>query len=107
MLSMGTHTRSRCTLIYVIESMMNLLFTTSTFMFSQRLNNGEVMFSMVNILPKVICSNWKENILSVLTNGARNITRRYQGVVDRLYNASTKMLVCLWCGAHQSGLVIG
>ena len=68
---------------------------------------GKVMFNMVDILISVIYPNWKENILTVFTDGACNITVWFQGVVTRLYNASTIILVQVWCDDHQIELVMG
>ena len=68
---------------------------------------GKVMFNMVDILISVIYPNWKENILTVFTDGASNITVWFQGVVTCLYNASTIILVQVWCDDHQIELVMG
>ena len=74
-------------------------------MFEQ--HTGNMIFIMFDILPSVICPNRKENILAVLTDGARNMTRRYQGVMTFLENASTNTLVWLLCASYQINLVMG
>ena len=71
------------------------------------LNTGKVILNTVKIQLSIICPDWKENILSVLTDYARNMTRQYQGVVNHLDNSLMNTLVRVWCGAHQIDLVIG
>ena len=65
------------------------------------------MFNMVNIYLSIILPDWKEKLLSDLTDGTCNITGRYQGVVTCLDNASMKMLEGVLCGAHNIDLVMG
>ena len=70
-------------------------------------HTGKAMFNMADISLSVICPDCKENILAVLTDGERNMTGRYQGLVTHLDNYPTKTLVQVWCGSYHIDLVMG
>ena len=61
---------------------------------------------MADILLSVNFTNGKENILSISTDGACNMTGQYQGFVNILENALVDMLMQVWCGDHQIELVM-
>ena len=64
------------------------------------------MLNQVEISLSVSFTDLKENIIAVLTDGACNMNRWYQGVVTRLKYTLTNTLVRVWCGAHQLDLVM-
>ena len=65
------------------------------------------MFNIVEIFLRIFFPDWKEIFLAVSTDGERNITGQYQGVVTCLGNYPTNMLVSEWCGDHQIDLMMG
>lgn len=71
-------------------------------------HTGEVMFLMIVKLFDVVCPEWKTKLLGVSSDGARNMTGRFAGVVTRLGKALAQNceLIRIWCGAHQLDLVI-
>jgi hypothetical protein len=71
-------------------------------------HTSEVMFQMVVFFLDVLCPGWKVHLLSVFSDGARNMTGRVSGVVTRLSNAMHNEcpLTRVWCGAHQLDLVM-
>jgi hypothetical protein len=69
---------------------------------------GEVMFQMVVSFLDVLRPGWKVHLLSVSSDGARNMTGRVSSVVTRLSNTMHNEcpLTRVWCGAHQLDLVM-
>lgn len=54
------------------------------------------------------CPDWNTRLLSVSSDGARNMTGRNAGVITHFGNALSKgyALICVYCGAHQLDLVM-
>eukprot|EP00126_Sphaerothecum_destruens_P012236 Sdes_comp20989_c0_seq2m19605 len=71
-------------------------------------HTGQSMFELLDTILTVIQPNWKISLLSVASDGARNMTGRYAGVVTKIQNLMHPNcpLVRIWCGAHQLDLVI-
>lgn len=59
-------------------------------------------WSLVGMLSTV----WKDKLLSIATDGARNMTGRVAGAVTRLENVAHPGFFCVWCAAHQLDLVL-
>ena len=69
-------------------------------------HTGEEMFRMIEKVLDVIRPGWKDSLLGVATDGARNMTGRYVGVVTLLDNATGPGFIRVWCGAHQLDLIM-
>jgi hypothetical protein len=49
---------------------------------------------------------WRENLVGIATEGARNMTERHSGAVTRLVEGTLPGFYRIWCAAHQLDLVI-
>ena len=54
----------------------------------------------------VIHPGWKNALIGVVSDGARNATGGHSGVVMYLQQATMPNFIRIWCGAHQLDLVI-
>lgn len=70
-------------------------------------HTGEVMFDIVKtVLHALVGPSWKEKLLSAATDGASNMTGRFQGAVTRIENECCPGFFRIWCLAHQLDLLI-
>jgi hypothetical protein len=49
---------------------------------------------------------WRENLVGIATDGARNMTGQHSGAVTRLAEGTLPGFRRIWCAAHQLDLVI-
>ncbi len=49
---------------------------------------GQSMFDMIVKVLDVICPGWRDSLIGVATNGARNMTGRHVGLLTFLDNAT-------------------
>ena len=69
-------------------------------------HNGLSMYNLIKKFLDALCSGWKHKLIGKSTDGASNMTGRYQGVVTCLRNNTPHLVYCVWCGAHQLDLVV-
>lgn len=70
-------------------------------------HTGLLMFDMISqLLEAVLGSCWRNKLLSVATDGARNMTGRVQGAVTRFQQVCLPGFIRIWCANHQLDLVI-
>ena len=69
-------------------------------------HTGQQMFEMTQKVLDVICPGWKNALIGVASDGARNMTGRHSGVITYLQQAALPNFFCIWCGAHQLDLVM-
>jgi hypothetical protein len=65
--------------------------------------------NMKNLIKKfhdALCSGWNDKLIGKSTDGASNMSGRYQGVVTYLCNNTPHLVYRVWCGAHQLDLVV-
>jgi hypothetical protein len=65
---------------------------------------------MAKILEKVMLEvggeSWRETLVGIATEGARNMTGRHSGAVTRMVEGTLPGFYRIWCAAHQLDLVI-
>jgi hypothetical protein len=65
---------------------------------------------MAQIVEKVMLEVggecWRENLVGIATEGARNMTGRHSWEVTRLAEGTLPGFYRIWCAAHQLDLVI-
>ncbi|KAH6565173.1 hypothetical protein BASA62_007457 [Batrachochytrium salamandrivorans] len=54
----------------------------------------------------VIRTVWRDSLIGVATDGARNMTGRHVGLLTFLDNATGPNFIRVWCGAHQLDLIM-
>ena len=64
------------------------------------------MFEIIVEVLNVIRPGWRESLIGVATDGARNMTGRFSGVVSKIQQCVGPHFVRVWCGAHQLDLVM-
>lgn len=71
-------------------------------------HTGSAMYSILSSMLNVICAEWRDKLLGVSTDGARNMTGRNAGLVTRMAASLSppNELIRVWCGAHQLDLVM-
>ena len=69
-------------------------------------HTGEEMFEIIVEVLNVIRPGWRESLIGVATDGARNMTGRFSGVVSKIQQCVGPHFVRVWCGAHQLDLVM-
>ena len=69
-------------------------------------HTGEAMFEMVVNVLDVIRPGWKDSLIGIATDGARNMTGRHAGLVTRLDRCTGPGFIRVWCGAHQLDLIM-
>ena len=67
---------------------------------------GDNMFALCSKILDVLCSNWKEKIIGVTTDGASNMTGRHVGIVTQIQRVDNDGFYRIWCTAHQFDLVV-
>lgn len=67
---------------------------------------GDNMFLLCSKILDVLCSNWKEKIIGVTTDGASNMTGRHVGIVTQIQRVDNDGFYRIWCTAHQFDLVV-
>ena len=66
----------------------------------------ENTFLIISKFLDAMCDNWKKKMISVSTDGALKMQGRHQGAVTRLDQVCLDGFYCIWCGAHQLGLIV-
>jgi len=69
-------------------------------------HTGQSMFDMIVKVLDVICPGWRDSLIGVTTDGAKNMTRRHVGLLTFLDNATGPNFIRVWCGAHQLDLIM-
>jgi hypothetical protein len=69
-------------------------------------HTGLNMYNLIKKFLDALCSGWKDKLIGISTDGASNMSGRYQGVVTYLCNNTPHLVYCVWCGAHQLDLVV-
>ena len=69
-------------------------------------HTGDNMFALCRKILDVLCSNWKEKIIGVTTDGASNMTGHHVGVATQIQRAANDGFFRIWCAAHQLDLVM-
>ena len=69
-------------------------------------HTGEEMFEIIVGVLNIIRPGWRESLIGVATDGARNMTGRFSGVVSKIQQCVGPHFVRVWCGAHQLDLVM-
>jgi hypothetical protein len=64
------------------------------------------MFDMIVKVLDVIFPGWRDSLIGVATDGARNMTGRHVGLLTFLDNATGPNFIRVWCGAHQLDLIM-
>ena len=59
------------------------------------------VFDNIAELLDLMCSKWKDRIVGVATDGARDMLAIYNGIQKRFRDVATHKLICVWCGYHQ------
>jgi hypothetical protein len=61
---------------------------------------------VAKVMLEVSGEYWREKIVGIATEGARNMTGRRSGAVTRLAEGTLPGLYRVWCALHQLGLVL-
>ena len=69
-------------------------------------HTGLNIYNLIKKFLDALCSGWKDKLIGISTDGASNMTGRYQGVVTYLCNETPHLVYRVWCGAHQLDLVV-
>ena len=69
-------------------------------------HTGLNMYNLIKKFLDALCSGWTDKLIGISTDGASNMTGRYQGVVTYLCNDTPHLVYRVWCGAHQLDLVV-
>lgn len=70
-------------------------------------HTGDYMFELFERLFNVLDPSWKNKVLGVTTDGAKNMTGRHRGAVTRIQNAVLPYgFYRIWCALHQLDVVI-
>lgn len=70
-------------------------------------HTGELMFNLIcQILKALLGPVWDKKLLSVATDGAKNMTGRVQGAVTRFGNVCLPGFFRVWCANHQLDLIV-
>jgi hypothetical protein len=62
------------------------------------------VFDSIVELFDLIDVDWKDKLVGVTTDGARDMIGVYNGLQTRFKNVATHKLICIWCGCHQLDL---
>ena len=69
-------------------------------------HTGQQIFEMTQKVLYVIHPRWKNALIGVASDGARNMTGWHSGLLTYLHQATLPNFIPIWCGAHQLDLVI-
>jgi hypothetical protein len=69
-------------------------------------HTGLNMYNLIKKFLDALCPRWTDKLIGISTDGASNMTGRYQGVVTYLCNDTPHLVYRVWCGAHQLDLVV-
>ncbi|KAH6561878.1 hypothetical protein BASA60_011317 [Batrachochytrium salamandrivorans] len=69
-------------------------------------HTGQSMFGMVAKVLDVIRTVWRDSLIGVATDGARNMTGLHVGLLTFLDNATGPNFIRVWCGAHQLDFIM-
>jgi hypothetical protein len=70
-------------------------------------HTGINMAELVHSFMTVLCGeSWKDKLVGICTDGARNMTGRVNGAVTHLAAGTLPGFFRVWCAAHQLDLVI-
>jgi hypothetical protein len=61
---------------------------------------------MAKVMLEVGGEYWREKIVGIATEGARNMTGRHSGAVTRMAEGTFPGLYRVWCALHQLGFVL-
>jgi len=64
-------------------------------------HTGENMINVVAKFLDALYMPWRNILVSALTDGARSITGRIQGLATRSGKCTTGKLIRIWCGLHH------
>ena len=67
-------------------------------------HTGENIFNILVQFLDALCTSWRDILVSSLTDGARSMTGRIQGLATRIGDCTTGKLIRIWCGLHQLDL---
>ena len=67
-------------------------------------HTGEQIFLHAAKALDVLAPGWKQMVVSISTDGKRNMTGRIQGVATRFDQAALPGFFRIWCGLHQIDL---
>jgi hypothetical protein len=69
-------------------------------------HTGENQFDCVCAVLDVLCPRWKQSLICATTDGARDMTGRYSGLVTRLMNVVSPGFLRVWCLLHQLDILM-
>ncbi|KAH8933356.1 hypothetical protein BDL97_18G026700, partial [Sphagnum fallax] len=69
-------------------------------------HTGQSMFDMIVKVLDVIFPGWRDSLIGVATDGAKNMTGRHVSLLTFLDNATGPNFIRVWCGAHQLDLIM-
>ena len=64
------------------------------------------MFNVLVQFLDALCTSWRDILVSSSTDGARSMTGRIQGFATQIGDCTNGKLIRIWCGLHQSDLVM-
>jgi hypothetical protein len=68
----------------------------------QDAHTGIVMANLIEHVMRALCGvSWKTKLVSIATNGARNMTGRIKGAITRFSQGTLRGFYRVWCVAHQ------
>ena len=69
-------------------------------------HTGEYQYDLIVETMDVLAPKWRDQLISVSTDGASAMTGCVQGTRTRLSRECNGEIFRIWCGAHQLDLVV-
>ena len=69
-------------------------------------HTGAVMYEMVVKFLDIVDPDWLVQLLSISSDGARNMTGSRKGIVTRMCKAALEWVYWIWCRAHQLDILL-
>ena len=71
-------------------------------------HTGDNMFNGVKQVLDALCSDWRDRLIGITTDGAMNMVGKFRGLATNLQHSVTNKsdFYRVWCGAHQLYLVV-
>ena len=69
-------------------------------------HTGEQIYLHAKKILDILCPEWQSIMLSITTDGEKEMTGHVQGVATRFEQAPLPGFFRIWCGLHQLDLVL-
>jgi hypothetical protein len=69
-------------------------------------HTGEAMYDTMSKCMAALSDSWLKRVIGISTDGARNMTGRFQGLATRLQRNALPGLTRVWCANHQLDILM-